>query len=207
MDKEKKYEIRSFGGDAAPKSEGESRTVEGYAIVFNQRSQVMWDWMNNRSFVEEIKPTAVNDALLRSCDIKALLEHNYNRMIARSYKGAGTLKLSLDAVGLKYRFDAPNTEDGNYALEMVKRGDLFGSSFAYTADEKVNVTYRKDGDTVVRIVNKIDHLYDVSIVSDPAYMGTSVETRSLEKYYEKGSPAPDDLFKQDLAELRSLSKI
>ena len=66
---------------------------------------------------------------------------------------------------------------------MVKRGDLFGSSFAYTTDEAIDgsVTYTKEGDTLIRTVHKIDKLYDVSIVSDPAYLDTSVTARSLDK--------------------------
>ena len=53
----KKYEIRSFGGQAAPTIEG--RIIEGYAIVFNKRSEVMLDWSVDhgwRKFVEIIDP-------------------------------------------------------------------------------------------------------------------------------------------------------
>jgi HK97 family phage prohead protease len=189
MTEEKQHkEIRSFGDLAAPKLkrstvEGEeSRTIEGYAVVFNTRSSLLPDYDVYRMVQEEIDPDAITEDLLRSCDIKALLEHDNNRMLARSCNGSGTLKLSKDERGIKYEFTAPNTSDGNYALEMVKRGDLFGSSFAYTTDGDVegNIRYSKDGDTLVRRVCKIDRLYDVSIVSDPAYLDTSVTARSLD---------------------------
>ncbi len=184
----KNIEIRSFGELAAPRlkrsADGEeTRTIEGYAVVFNTRSQLLPDYNVYRLVQEIIDPAAIDDNLLRSCDIKALLEHNQNRMLARSYNGAGTLTLTKDERGIKYSFEAPDTAEGNYALEMVKRGDLFGSSFAYTTDEAIDgsVTYAKEGDTLIRTVHKIDKLYDVSIVSDPAYLDTSVTARSLDK--------------------------
>ena len=133
-------EIRSFGNSAAPQVSGESRTIEGYAIVFGQESEVLFDKSKKRRFIEVIQPGAVTQELLERSDVKALLEHNAQRMLARSYNGKGTLTLTVDAHGVKYRFDAPATPDGDYSVEMVKRGDLFGSSFAYATSEK-NVRY------------------------------------------------------------------
>ena len=205
----KNIEIRSFGELAAPKlkrsADGEeTRTIEGYAVVFNTRSQLLPDYNVYRLVQEVIDPAAIDDNLLRSCDIKALLEHNQNRMLARSYNGAGTLTLTKDERGIKYSFDAPETAEGNYALEMVKRGDLFGSSFAYTTDEAIDgsVTYTKEGDNLIRTVHKIDKLYDVSIVSDPAYLDTSVTARSLDKALNIEEPKlENDEWKDDAEKL------
>ena len=205
----KNIEIRSFGELAAPRlkrsSDGEeTRTIEGYAVVFNTRSQLLPDYNVYRLVQEVIDPAAIDENLLRSCDIKALLEHNQNRMLARSYNGAGTLTLTKDERGIKYSFEAPDTAEGNYALEMVKRGDLFGSSFAYTTDEAVDgsVTYTKEGDNLIRTVHKIDKLYDVSIVSDPAYLDTSVTARSLDKALNIPEPKQEnDEWKVDVEAL------
>ena len=123
-------------------------------------------------------------------------------MLARSYNGAGTLSLTVDSYGVKYRFEAPATPDGDYAVEMVKRGDLFGSSFAYITDEK-NVRYERKEGMLYRYVEKIDWIGDVSIVSDPAYMGTDVTVRSLEKFYPEDR---EDKYKEDVAELRRLAE-
>ena len=217
----KKYEIRSFGNEAAPKilrsADGAmTRTIEGYAVVFNQRSQLLFDWNSGSPVFEIIDAAAVDDVLLRSADIQALLEHNINRMLARSRSGVGSLSLSVDEHGVKYSFDAPNTADGDYALEEVKRGDLFGSSFAYLTDENVNVSYSKDGDNLIRTVKKIDQMFDVSIVSNPAYMGTSVEARSVQKRFLENPPIDDkkleeekikkEAYERSLDELRNLSK-
>ena len=194
----------------------ETRTIEGYAIVFNQRSQLLCDWKVYRMVEEIIPPSAIDSATLNACDVVADLEHNPIRMLARSNKGQGTLTLLLDEKGLMYRFEAPRTVDGDYALEMVKRGDLFGSSFAYSTDEQANVAYTKDGDTLVRTVNKIDAIYDVAIVANPAYLQTSVQARSLEQLEEnihrsldeQKGPEPDnsDELREQLISLRNLAR-
>ena len=193
-------EIRSFGNSAAPQVSGESRTIEGYAIVFGQESEVLFDKSKKRRFIEIIQPGAATQELLERSDVNALLDHNAQRMLARSYNGKGTLTLIVDAHGVKYRFDAPATPDGDYSVEMVKRGDLFGSSFAYATSEK-NVRYEKRADgMLMRYVNKIDWIGDVSIVSDPAYMGTDVSVRSLDQYF----PEENEEYKQQVEELRKL---
>ena len=194
-------EIRSFGNTAAPQIGSDSRTIEGYAIVFGQESEVIFDKSKRKRFVEVIMPGAVTIGLLENSDVKALLEHNMQRMLARSKDGKGTLSLSVDSHGLKYRFDSPNTPDGDYAVEMVRRGDLFGSSFAYATGEK-NVRYEKRSDgMLMRYVDKIEWIGDVSIVSDPAYMGTDVTVRSIEMLF----PDDNDKYKDEVKELRSLA--
>ena len=100
---EKKLEIRSYGGDAAPRIDG--RKIDGYAIVFNQRSEILFDYDSKRFFREIINPDAVTDELLNRSDIKALVEHNRSRLLARNNKGTGTLSLSIDEHGLRYTFD------------------------------------------------------------------------------------------------------
>lgn len=170
-------EIRSYSDMASPKLEG--RTVEGFAAVFDQESLLNFDAKTKQFFIEVIERGAIADDLLRACDVKALLEHDKGRMLARSRFGAGSLSLMVNDFGLGYKFDAPNTPEGDYAVEMIARGDLFGSSFAYSTNDKKNVTYKKVDGLLYRIVHKIDRIFDISIVSDPAYYGTDVTLRSL----------------------------
>lgn len=176
----KKLEIRSFGGDAAPKIEG--RTIDGYAIVFNQRSEVMLDWTDEgiRRFVEVIDPSAVDEALLLSSDIRALIEHNRERLLARYNKGVGTLSLTIDEHGLRYSFEAANTADGDYAVEMVGRGDISGSSFAFRAKDS-DTEWAKEGSLWVRTIKRFSLLRDVTITTDPAYTQTEVSVRNLDE--------------------------
>lgn len=115
-------------------------------------------------------------------DIKMTMWHNREKLLARSNKGVGTLKLSVDEIGVKYEFEAPNTSDGNNALELVKRGDMSGSSFTYWSDESSAVSYTKDeNDVLIRHVKKIGMVYEMTIASDPAYTQTSVTAREIEQ--------------------------
>lgn len=196
-------EIRSFSEERAiPKVIEDSRIIEGYAVVFEKESRMMFDWFRERKFVEVIKRGAVTDADLKKWDIKAVAEHNKSRLLARSFNGVGTLTLSVDDYGVMYRFEAPNTAEGDNALELIRRGDIFGSSFAYTTDESSNVVYTKRSDgSMLREVTKLDRMYDVSIVVDPAYFGTDVTARSLDGIIDEPK---DESYKQEAAELRSL---
>lgn len=154
----------------------EGRTISGYAIVFDVESRVLPSW--DGEFVEVIKSGAVTDELIARSDVKALFNHINNYLLARSVNGNGTLKLSIDQRGLKYEFEAPNTTSGNDVLELVKRGDLKGSSFAFTVNEE-DVKYTRHGNIRKRTISALSGLYDVSVVVDPAYTQTSVDARSF----------------------------
>ena len=196
-------EIRSYCGDQyQPRlreaADGqESRTIEGYAIMFGVRSQLLWDWYDR--YYEVIEPGAIDEARLREMDIKMTIFHDREMLIARSNKGVGTLRLTVDEIGVKYEFDAPRTSAGETALELVKRGDLAGSSFTYWSDEKSSVHYdMTEDDILVRHVDRIDRVYEMTIASDPAYVETSVTAREIEA---KGIHLPEtDEQKREAAE-------
>lgn len=196
-------EIRSFTELGTPKV-GEGRTIEGYAVVFGQESRVMYDREKQRAFVEVIERGAITEEMLRDCDVKALLEHNKQRLLARYNRGAGSLTLELDDYGLKYRFDAPNTVDGDFAVEMIKRGDIYGSSFAYFANDKdkSKVSYSMKDGLLTRTVHRIDRITDISPVSDPAFFGTDVTVRSMDDMIAELSGEN----KEYLVELNNLRK-
>lgn len=181
-----KKETRSYiGGQFQPRlreaAEGQtqSRTIEGYAIVFGRESRLLADYWEN--YREIIEPGAVTAEDLKGFDIKMTMYHNREKILARSNKGEGTLNLSVDKVGVKYSFEAPNTPDGDTALELVKRGDLSGSSFMYWTDEANNVSYEKtDEGVLMRHVKKISQIFDMTIAADPAYTQTNVTAREVE---------------------------
>ena len=189
MNKEKQ-EIRSgIGGKWKPvlreaaEGGGESRTIEGYAIVFGVESRILSDYWDN--YREIIEPGAITEERLREMDIKMTMYHNREKILARSTNGEGTLKLTVDDVGVKYSFEAPNTVDGDTALELVKRGDLSGSSFMFWTDER-NVSYeRRSDDIMLRRVKTIGMIYDMTIAADPAYEQTSVAAREAYSQFEK----------------------
>lgn len=156
------------------------RHISGYAIVFNSESRDLG------GFKETISPTAL-DGVIENSDVLCLLNHSTERgVLARSKNGKGSLKLSIDAKGLKYEFDAPNTQLGDELIEGIKRGDISTSSFAFTIEKDVwNEDYSK------RRIEKIKQLYDVSPVYQEAYEDTTVAIKSrqdkidLDKYYKE----------------------
>lgn len=190
MNAEKK-EIRSgIGGKWKPmireaaESGGESRTIEGYAIVFGVESRILSDYWDN--YREIIEPGAITEERLKEMDIKMTMYHNREKILARSNQGEGTLKMRVDEVGVHYEFEAPNTVDGDTALELVKRGDLSGSSFMFWTDEKSGVSYEKRSDGIMlRRVKTIGMIYDMTIAADPAYEQTSVAAREAYSQFEK----------------------
>lgn len=162
----------------------ESRTVEGYAFVFNKESRDLG------GFIEIIDPTSL-DGVIEKSDILCLLNHNEDKgVLARSKFGIGSLSLSVDDTGLKYRFEAPDTALGNELLEGLKRGDISTSSFAFTIDSD-KWEKRTDG-KYLRRITKFKELFDVSPVYKEAYPDTSVacrkmqelDTEELKEYYQ-----------------------
>lgn len=183
-----KRETRTWIGDKyqprlreAIEGEAESRTIEGYAIVFERESVLLSDYWEN--YHEIIHSGAITQDALDKMDVKMDMYHNRERLLARCNKGEGTLKLTVDEIGVKYEFDAPNTADGNAALELVKRGDIAGSSFVFWCDEKSGVTYTKDeNDMLVRHVNNIGMIYSMTLAIDPAYNETTASAREVEAH-------------------------
>ena len=124
--------------------------------------------------------------MLERSDVLCLLNHNEGRgVLARWRGGEGSLELEVDEKGLRYAFDAPNTQLGDELLEGLKRGDINASSFAFTVDHD---TWAKDeGGNYIRTIDKFGQLFDVSPVYRPAYNDTSVKAdlRGLETLKEE----------------------
>lgn len=163
-----------FRGGLAPKLSG--RRIEGYAIVFNVESELMRE--GNRYFKEVILPSSISMQMLNKCDVRALINHDKSKLLARWNKGKGSLSLSIDSKGLRYSFEAPKTADGDFAVEMVKRGDVDGCSFAFNITKNGDTwVERKDG-TYLRTIKQIARITDVTLTADPAYKQTVVGVRS-----------------------------
>ena len=153
----------------------DSRTVEGYSIVFNRFSQDLG------GFREIIKPEAIEGVIERS-DILALLNHNQGRgILARSTNGKGTLTLTVDSKGVRYQFEAPRFDLGNELIEGIKRGDIFGSSFSFNVDADGDYFDRDSTGGYIRVITQFNQLFDVSPVYSPAYTMTSVGMRKFEQ--------------------------
>lgn len=169
----------------AAEGEKASRTITGYAILFNVPSAPLWSDEDSEAR-EVIAPEAVTKELLDCQDIKMTMFHDRQLILARSNKGSGTLSYSVDEKGVAFEFEAPNTTDGDKALELVRRGDISGCSFAFTTyyydDDFVERQSQVDNTGVNHVtyrVKAITCIFDFTLAADPCYTDTSVEAREL----------------------------
>ena len=170
--------IREAEGDAP------SRTITGYAILFNTPSAPLWSDEDSEAR-EVIAPEAITKELLDGCDIKFTMFHDRQIILGRSNKGSGTLEYFVDEKGVGFSLELPDSPNGNEALSAVRRGDISGCSFAFT-------TRYWDSDFVERsakvvngsseityTVKAVTGVYDFTLAADPAYPDTSVEAREF----------------------------
>jgi HK97 family phage prohead protease len=148
----------------------ENNKIVGYAAIFEDEST------NLGNFHEVIKRNAITDDVIKKSDIFACIDHDRSKVLARSRLGLGSLNLSIDERGLKYEFTLPNTPAGNELKSYLERGEITSSSFAFTVEKE---NWAKNGDTYMRSIEKVDRIYDVSPVFEPAYASTDVALRNL----------------------------
>lgn len=196
-------------------AEGEvaSRTITGYAILFNVPSAPLYSY-DDEEAREVIAPGAVTKELLDGCDIKMTMFHNRQLILARSKNGKGTLSYGIDDKGVYFEFEAPKTADGDKALELVRRGDIAGCSFMFTTHyyDSAYVSrdvQRVDGKTIVTYtVNVITGIYDFTLAADPAYPDTTCEAearelvKELRTAAEPEQPKNDEKMREQVREMR-----
>ena len=139
--------------------------IEGYFSVFNTNYE-LWE-----GATESISQGAFSETL--GGDIRALIDHETRLVLGRNK--AGTLELREDSHGLwgKIRINQNDTDAMNL-YSRIQRGDVDQCSFGFDILDE-NVEHRKDG-TVHWEIRKVK-LYEVSVVTFPAYHDTSVSAR------------------------------
>lgn len=175
----------------------QSREVNGRAIVFGVRSVNLTPWSSTRVVYEVLEPGCLTQELINRSDVIYNLNHNSSVLnVLGRFRNSDkdTLKLELRADGVYNSCDLPQTTAANDALELIKRGDINGQSFAFEddwEDTENGVSYERTNETIdgkevwIRHVKKIIGLYDVSIVTHPAYEQTSVTTRENSEAIDK----------------------
>jgi HK97 family phage prohead protease len=165
---------RAFPTRIEERGDGDS-FIEGYAAVFfNPADPENTQYDLGFGITERIMPGAFNRALAERQDVRGLGNHDDNWLLGRT--SSGTMQLTVDNVGLKYRINGnPEDPDHKRASEKLKRGDLSGSSFSFIPMVE---TWRDEGDLTYRELTDVD-LFDVGPVTFPAYSGTSAALRSI----------------------------
>ena len=188
-------EVRAFATEvrASPSEDGSGALrFEGYAALFNSWSQDLG------GFREQIAPGAFTKSLPAD-DVRALLNHDKNYVLGRNR--SGTLVLTEDERGLRFEVSAPDTQWARDLAESVKRGDIDQCSFGFQA---VRDDWRTADGIDERTLIEV-RLFDVSIVTYPAYLDTSANVRSCAEVFAEhreaapaGSPARIRLMRMNL---------
>jgi len=185
--------ISSIAFECRADKDGKDKVIEGIAARYNVLSAPL-PTGSGATFRERILPGAFASCMGQ--DTVMLQDHDPSRILGRTK--SGTLKLAETTKGLQFRCLLPNNQVGNDLHESIKRGDINSCSFAFNLgergekydefdeddfDEEGNERSirRKSGKKMlVRSINNISKLHDVSVVTYPAYPnGTSVSARSM----------------------------
>jgi HK97 family phage prohead protease len=168
-------EIRDDGG---PK-------IRGLAAAYGKWS------LDLGGFKEIIEPGAFDRVLSRkNLDVVAFFDHD-GQPLGRTT--SGTLRLAVDERGLNYENDPPDTQLGRDVTTLIRRRDLFGSSFAFTVDPKGETWTHDEKGNTSRTIREFSGLYDVSVVTHAAYgKATSVAVRALEKFRAENLTAAEN---------------
>lgn len=167
--------------------------IVGYGAVFFNAADPGTEYRLWEDFVEHIMPGAF-DRALREDDVRALFNHDPNHLLGRNV--AKTLRLSVDAKGLRYEVDPPKTASAEAVLEGLRRKDLTGSSFSFEViEDEVRSVTLESKQTWIREIRQV-RLWDVGPVTFPAYSASEADVRSLRARVAEAPPpaalrAPD----------------
>lgn len=163
-----KREVRSLRG-----IEEASGKLAGYAALFDSVSEDLG------GFREIIKPGAFTASLRDYPDVRALAQHDSRMVLGRTKNG--TLTIEEDSRGLRVEITPPDTSVGRDIVELVRRGDVDAMSFAFEVLDPRHIDVDYSGELPLRILRQV-RLYEVSLVTWPAYSQTEIALRSIEDH-------------------------
>jgi len=153
------------------KADENGRTViRGYAAVFESESQDLG------GFYEVVERGAFDEVMASNPDVFG--KYNHTQVIGRT--SSGTMRLMVDDRGLRYEIDPPKSAEA--IVELIQRGDVRGSSFAFRTRAADEAWKRDDQGRMIRRIKKFSFLGDAGPVDTPAYLATEtyVSKRALE---------------------------
>lgn len=168
-------ETRFLGADLAPvmvetRDDGPPR-ISGIAPP--------WDsWSEDLGFRERFMPGAFADVLAsRKLDVVAAWNHDESFPLGRTRNK--TLDLAEGDKGLEYRATPPQTARVDEYLTLIRGGYMAGSSFAFTVkpDPRHETWATDERGNITRTIHRVSGLFDVSVVTRPAYPRSTVALR------------------------------
>lgn len=156
---------------------GDSPKIGGYAAKFNKESR------NLGGFIEVVTPSFFNKSRGDGWpEVMARYNHDDNQLLGTT--AAGTLNLRIDGVGLDYEVVPPRA--AGYVVELVERGDVRKSSFAFRLPEGGDEWGLSDQGYPLRSLLS-GQLVDVAPVNTPAYIDSTTALRALKDDPEQAS--------------------
>lgn len=147
------------------------QVIRGYALKFNRPSEDM-------GFTEYLNERCLDNADMSN--VVALLNHDSNYVLGRSGRN---LKLEVDKTGLFFEIEPNDTSYARDLMENMRVGIIDKCSFAFSIAKNGDEWVEDENGRYVRTINKIDRLFDVSIVTSPAYDDTEamLSQRSIDE--------------------------
>ena len=168
----------------------ESLVVSGYVNETGKQSHLLG---KRKKFRERIQAGAFTRALSKGNDIHFLAEHDENKILASTRNGS--LKLVEDERGLLMTAEISHTPYGRDYHTLIKDGILRNMSFGFTVDKD---KWRKLNDgTYTRDVSDLT-LYEVSVVTNPAYPQSAISARGLNVVEDIEIPTDVDTEENDM---------
>ena len=142
------------------------RKISGYAAVFSSPAKI------DGLFTERILPGAFDETLRSTAnDVPLLWNHDTGKPLGRRSAG---LVLKVDSRGLFFQCEAPAVSYADDALELLRSGILKGCSFGFNV---IRDSWSPDGKK--RDLHEV-RLIEISLVTFPAYSGTSAQARDAD---------------------------
>lgn len=187
LDQRSPIPARQYSAQAAAKPRLERRAdkpdspplIVGYAAVFYRADDPGTEYRLYEDTYERVLPGAF-DAAIREDVVVGLTNHDDNWVLGRN--DVGTLRLSVDKIGLRYEIEPPDTQAGRDTLTLLERGELDRSSFGFRVyggkrGQTAWVDETRDGRQIaIREIREVE-LLDVGPVTFAAYKSTTAGTR------------------------------
>lgn len=164
----KEVRVTEIRAEAPPADDAKALILTGRPVVYESATEIH---DIGGSYIEVIRRGALAGADVS--DVRLLVGHDATRIpLARTPR---TMSLEVDADGLTFRAQLPDTEAGREAYQAVERGDIRGLSFAFTVPEGGD---EYDPKTNTRTINRIAKVYECTLTAFPAYESTYVSAES-----------------------------
>ena len=171
-------QLRQFDND--------SNDVEGVAAVFDREAEIGW-------FTEKIDRHAFDHTDMSD----VVLNFNHDNSLLLAGTRNGSLQLQVTDEGLLQKASIIDTTQGRDVMKLVRSGLISSMSFAFTIADGGEIWETRSDGREYRTITDIDRIYDVSLVTFPAYPQTSAWMRSGDELAEQHKALMEKSAEQD----------